>query len=136
VVTHTHPILLVEPTGETPVERMLGNDGWQVIRAGAAADAMERAKHDQPSAVVFRGAVADAVDLAKKLRCNARTALLPMAIVADASDGAREELARWGVASVLPSTVPTASSPTPYGNSRRFRRRPRHPTPNWDARTA
>ena len=103
MITHTHQVLLVEPNGGTPVEQMLGKDGWQVIRASAVADAMERAKHDQPSAVVFRGAAADAVGLAKKLRCNARTALLPMAIVADASDGAREELARWGVASVLPS---------------------------------
>jgi hypothetical protein len=65
------------------------------------ADAMERAKRDQPSALIFRGALADGVTLAKKLRCNARTALLPLAIVADASNSDREELARWGVTSVL-----------------------------------
>jgi hypothetical protein len=106
VSTHAHPVLLVEPTGETAaVEHALDSAGWQVIRAAAVADAMGRAKHDQPSAVVFRGAVADAVSLAKKLRCNARTALLPMAIIADASEAEREELARWGVASVLPPTA-------------------------------
>jgi GAF domain-containing protein len=69
------------------------------------AEAMERAKRDRPSAVVFRGALADGVNLVKKLRCNARTALLPVVIVADASDGAREELARWGVTSVLALTA-------------------------------
>jgi hypothetical protein len=56
--------------------------------------------------VVFRGALADGVNLAKKLRCNARTALLPMAIVADASDDARQELARWGVTSVFAPVAP------------------------------
>ena len=106
MVTHARQVLLVEPSGETAaVEQTLGNDGWQVIRAGAVADAMDRAKRDQPSAVVFRGALADGVNLAKRLRCNARTALLPVAIVTDASDGAREELARWGVTSVLASTA-------------------------------
>ena len=106
MATHAHPVLLVEPNGESAaVEQALANAGWQVIRAVGAADAMGRAKHDRPSAVVFRGAVADAVDLAKKLRCNARTALLPMAIVADASEAARAELARWGVVSVVPPTA-------------------------------
>jgi hypothetical protein len=101
VVTHPHQVLLVEPNGETAVEQMLGKDGCQVIRARTVAEAMESAKHDHPSAVLFRGASADGVGLAKKLRCNARTALLPMAIVADVSAAAREELARWGVESVL-----------------------------------
>ena len=106
MVTHDRHVLLVGPNGETAsIEQTLGNDGWQVIQAGAVADAMECAKRDPPSAVVFRGALADGVSLAKKLRCNARTALLPMAIVADASDGARDELARWGVTSVLAPTV-------------------------------
>jgi hypothetical protein len=62
---------------------------------------MDRARRDQPSAIVFRGAVADAVGLVKKLRCNARTALVPVVAVTDASADARQELARWGVASVL-----------------------------------
>ena len=106
MTAHAHHVLLVEPNAETAtVEQALGNAGWQVIRAGAVADAMERAKRDQPSAVVFRGGLADGVYLAKKLRCCARTALMPVAIVADASDGAREELARWGVTSVLAPTV-------------------------------
>lgn len=100
--THANQVLLVEPAGETPaVEQALGNAGWQVTRAGAVADAMGHAKRDQPSAVVFRGALADAVNFAKKLRCNSKTALLPVAIVADASDAAREELARWGVTAVV-----------------------------------
>ena len=102
MATSAHHVLLVGPPDETAaLEQTLGNDGWQVIRAGGVADAMECAKREQPSAVVFRGALADGVSLVKKLRCNARTALLPVAIVADASDGAREELARWGVTSVL-----------------------------------
>jgi GAF domain-containing protein len=106
VIAHARPVLLVEPTGETPaLQQVLGNDGWQVIRAEGMADAMERAKHDQPSAVVFRGALTDGVSLTKRLRCNARTALLPVVLVADASDGAREELARWGVTSVLAPTA-------------------------------
>ena len=62
---------------------------------------MERVKRDQPSAVIFRGVLTDGVNLAKKLRCNAHTALVPLVIVADASEGARWELARWGVTSVL-----------------------------------
>ena len=106
MATPAHPVLLVEPNGETAaVEQTLGNDGWQVIRAGAVKEAIEHAKRDQPSAVVFRGALADGVSLAKKLRCNARTALLPMAVVTDASDAAREELACWGVTSVLAPTT-------------------------------
>src|SRR5262245_7644737 len=62
---------------------------------------MERAKRDQPSAIVFRGTLDGAVTLLKKRCCNARTALLPVVILADASDSVREELARWGVTSVL-----------------------------------
>lgn len=107
MATHSHHVLLVGSNGETAaLEQTLGHDGWQVIRADAVADAMECAKRVQPSAVVFRGALADGVNLVKKLRCNARTALLPVAIVADASDGARGELARWGVTSVLAPTAP------------------------------
>ena len=87
------------------LERTLG-DRWRVIRASAVAEAMERAKREQPSAIVFRGALDDAVALAKKLRSNARTALLPAVVVADAPADAREELARWGVKSVLgPATA-------------------------------
>ena len=62
---------------------------------------MERARREQPVAIVFRGAAADALALVKKLRCNAHTAQLPAVIVADVPDAARAELARWGVASVL-----------------------------------
>ena len=106
MVNRAHHVLLVGSGGETAaLEQTLGNDGWQVTQAGAVGEAMERAKRDLPSAVVFRGALSDGVSLAKKLRCNARTALLPMAIVADATDGGREELARWGVTSVLEPTA-------------------------------
>ena len=107
MVTRAQHVLLVGPdVGTAAIGQTLGNDGWQVVQAAGVTDAMERAKRDLPSAVVFRGELADGVTLAKKLRCNARTALLPMAIVADASDGAREELARWGVTSVLsPATA-------------------------------
>jgi hypothetical protein len=102
VVTDTQLLLLVQAHDEaSTLERTLSDDRWRVIRAGAVAEAMERAKRDQPSAMVCRAALDDAVALVKKLRCNARTALLPAVIVADASDGAREELARWGVESVL-----------------------------------
>ena len=95
-------IVLVEPDGESAAtDQVLGHDGWQVTRTAAVADAMERAKREQPSAIVFRGALPDGVNLAKKLRCNARTALVPLVIVADASEGARFELARWGVTSIL-----------------------------------
>ena len=106
MATPAHPVLLVGANDETAtVEQTLGSDGWHVIHAGAVAEAIEHAKRDQPSAVVFRGALEDGVNLAKKLRCNARTALLPLAIVADASDSARKELACWGVTSVLASTA-------------------------------
>ena len=101
--TPGHHVLLVGSDGETAsLGETLGNAGWQVIQAGAVAEAMEHARRDPPSAVIFCGALSDGVKLTKKLRCNAHTALLPVAIVADASDGAREELARWGVTSVLP----------------------------------
>jgi hypothetical protein len=107
VATHAPHVLLVGSSDETAaLEQTLGSDGWPVTRAGAVADAMECAKRVQPSAVVFRGPLADGVNLVKKLRCNARTALLPVAIVADASDVAREELARWGVTSVFAPTSP------------------------------
>lgn len=107
MATDTHPVLLVERNdGAGALERTLGDDGRRVIRARAVAEAMDRARQDQPSAVVFRGALDDAVALTKKLRCNARTALLPAVIVADAPDTTRQELARWGVTSVLsPATA-------------------------------
>lgn len=107
VDSHTQPVLLVEQKdGAGVLERTLGDDGRRVIRARAVAEAMDRARRDQPSAVVFRGALDDAVALTKKLRCNARTALVPAVIVADLPAGVREELARWGVTSVLaPATT-------------------------------
>jgi hypothetical protein len=95
-------VLLVEPqSGASGLERTLGDDRWRVIRADAPAEAMERAKRDQPSVIVVREGLDDAVALVKKLRCNARTALVPAVVVTDAPGGAREELARWGVTSVL-----------------------------------
>ncbi len=107
MVTGTQIVLLVEPDADAAgLERTLADDGWRVIRAGAVAEAMECAKRDQPSAIVLRGALHDGVALVKKLRCNARTALLPVVIVASAPDGARQELARWGVKSLLdPATA-------------------------------
>jgi GAF domain-containing protein len=107
VGTHTHPLLLVEPNDRiSTLQQTLADGGWKIVRGGTAAEAMERAKRDQPSAIVFRGTLDDAVALVKKLRCNARTALLPVIIVAEASDAARQELARWGVTSVLgPATA-------------------------------
>ncbi len=83
------------------LEQTLSDDRWRVVRAVGLAEAMERARRQQPSAIVYRGAVDDAIALVKKLRCNAHTASLPAVIVADASDAAREELARWGIGSVL-----------------------------------
>ena len=100
--TDSQLVLLVESNGDaSALERTLGDDRWRVIRTGAVTEAMECAKRDQPSAIVFRGALGDAVALVKKLRCNARTALLPAVVVADSPAGGREELARWGVTSVL-----------------------------------
>ena len=102
MVTHTNLVLLVEPNGAAgTLDQTLGDAGWRVIRAGPVGEAMECAKRDQPSAIVFRGTLDAAVPLVKKMRCNARTALLPVVIVADASDAARQELSRWGVTSVL-----------------------------------
>jgi GAF domain-containing protein len=101
VLPQSNLVLLVEPNPDaSTLEQTLGDAGWRVIR-GAVTEAMERAKRDQPSAILFRGALDAAVPLVKKLRCNARTALLPVLIVADASDAARQELSRWGVTSVL-----------------------------------
>jgi GAF domain-containing protein len=106
VVTHVRSVVLVDPDGESAaVEQTLRSDGWHVIRAGTVADAMERAKRDQPSALISCGDPTDGVILARKLRCNARTALLPVVIVADVSESAREDLARWGVTSVLAPTA-------------------------------
>ena len=102
MATHSHHVLLVGSNGETAaLEQTLGSDGWQVIRADAVADAMECAKRVQPSAVVFRGALADGVNLVKKLRCNARA-------------GASRRC-------LLPR-LPTRSSPMSCVNSCRFRR--------------
>ena len=99
---NTPLVLLVEPPGHTAVlEQTLSDGPWRVIRAAAVTEAMERARREQPSAIVCRGTPDDAVALVKKLRCNAHTAQLPAVIVADVSDAARAELAQWGVASVL-----------------------------------
>lgn len=97
------PLVLLCAQSETAgtLEQTLKDGGWRVIGTGAVADAMERAKREKPSAIVYRGAPDEAVALVKKLRCNAHTAPLPVVIVADAPDAARQELARWGVASVL-----------------------------------
>ena len=105
--SNTQPVLLVEPRdAASALEPTLADDRQRVIRAGNVAEAMDRAKREQPSAIVFRGALDDAAALVKKLRCNARTALLPAVIVAEAPDAARQELARWGVTAVFgPATA-------------------------------
>ena len=102
VPTDPHHVLLVESGGQPrALEELLAQEGWHITRTEAIADAMDRAKRDRPSALVFRGTSDDSLTLARKLRANARTALLPMIVIADARNGAREELARWGVTSVL-----------------------------------
>ncbi len=93
-------LLVGPPDGGSSLDQTLQADGWRV-GACAPAEAMDRARREHPSAVIARGAVADAIALVKKLRCNAHTAPLPVAVVADAPDAAREELRRWGVMSVL-----------------------------------
>ena len=100
-------MLLIEPRDTaSALEQTLGDDRRRVLRAASVPEAMERAKREQPAAIVVRGALDDATALVKKVRCNARTALLPVVIVADASDAARQELARWGVTAVLgPATA-------------------------------
>jgi hypothetical protein len=95
-------VLLVESTDvDGALQQTLHDDGWRVGRARAVAEAMERARREHPAALVVRGALDDAMALVKKLRCNAHTAMLPALVVADAADAARQELARWGVKSVL-----------------------------------
>jgi hypothetical protein len=100
-------VLLCEPRGDaSTLDQALRATGWRVIGTCAVADTMERARREQPVALVFRGAPDDAVALAKKLRCQARTATLPAVMVADAPDATRQELARWGIQSVLnPATA-------------------------------
>lgn len=94
-------LLVGSPIDSQTLERTLTDDQWRVIRASALTEAMDRARREQPSAVVTRGPVADAIALVKKLRCNAHTAPLPVVVVGDAPDAAREELSRWGVKTVL-----------------------------------
>jgi hypothetical protein len=102
VVADTPLVLLVEqPDAASTLEGTLNDEGWRAVCVGAVADAMERAKREQPFAIVFRGAPDDAIALVKKLRCNAHTACLPAVVVTDTPGAAREELARWGVAPVL-----------------------------------
>ena len=81
MITDTHLVLLVDANDDGgALEQALGHPRWRVVRVGAVPEAMERAKRDQPNAIVFRGALDDGVALVKKLRCNARTALLPIAV--------------------------------------------------------
>jgi hypothetical protein len=99
-------VLLVGPqTDSQPLERTLTDDKWRVIRAGDLPEAMDRARRDRPSAILFRGAFDDGLALVKKLRCNAHTAPLPAVFVADMPASSREELARWGVTSVLSAST-------------------------------
>lgn len=54
MATHARDVLLVGPAGETAaIGQTLANDGWRVIQAGAVPDAIECARRDQPSAIVF-----------------------------------------------------------------------------------
>ena len=106
MVTHAHHVVLVGSQDElTGLEQTLVDEGWRVMQARTVGEALERARRDLPGAVVFRGDASDGLSLAKKLRCNARTALLPLAVVADASDVARKELSHWGVTSVFAATA-------------------------------
>jgi hypothetical protein len=95
-------VLLVEPQDvANGLERTLSEEGWRVISARATTEALDCSKREQPSAIVFHGAPADAVALVKKLRCNAHTAALPAVVIADTPDVTRAELASWGVTAVL-----------------------------------
>ena len=95
-------MLLVEPDqADSTLERTFVDDGRRVVRARAIPEAMDRAKREHPSAVVFRGGLEDGITLVRKLRCNAHTATLPAVVVAAAADAVRQELAKWGVKSVI-----------------------------------
>ncbi len=103
MTSDTNHVVLFEPGGQSrPLEELLHQDGWLVTRVEAIADAMDRAKRDRPSALIFRGTPDESLTLAKKLRSHARTALLPAVVVTDVPR-ARDELARWGITTVLPS---------------------------------
>lgn len=96
-------VVVVQAEGETDsLTATLGRDGWLAVRAGTAAEAIERARQERSSALIFRGAPGEGLALVKKLRCNARTALLPVIMIGNPAADDRAELERWGVTSVLP----------------------------------
>jgi DNA-binding NarL/FixJ family response regulator len=101
-VTTTPLVLLVEPNPQdSTLAQTLGDDGRGVVCVRTIPEAMDRAKREHPAAIVCRGGLENALSLVRKLRCNAHTATLPAVVVADAADPVREELAKWGVKSVL-----------------------------------
>ena len=97
-------VLLVEPDadGATPLAGVLGNDGWDVVRATNAAVAFQQAKQLKPAALVVRGEIpGGAVGLVQKLRSCAHTALVPVVAVVNDNSQDREPLRKWGVQAVV-----------------------------------
>jgi hypothetical protein len=107
-VTAAAPLVLLLDAQDDAagLERTLSDGRWRVSRARTSVEALDRAKREQPAAIVVRGPVDDALQLVKKVRCCARTATQPVAVVAETADSAREELARWGVTAVLGAEAP------------------------------
>jgi len=103
-VPDARPVLLVEPdaAGNTPLAGVLGDDGWDVVRATNAAVAFQQTKQLKPAALVVRGEIpGGAVGLVQKLRSCAHTALVPVvAVLADGSQD-REPLTKWGVQALI-----------------------------------
>jgi len=103
-VPEPRPVLLVEPdaAGLTPLAGVLGEDGWDVVRATNAAVAFQQAKQLKPAALVVRGEIpGGAVGLVQKLRSCAHTALVPVVAVLAHGSQDREPLTKWGVQAVI-----------------------------------
>jgi len=80
-------------------ERTLADGGWKVVRGGDVAEAMDGAKRDQPSAIVFRGTLDDAVAQGvggARRRLELGGAIEQREQLVGAQLGAGEEVARQG----------------------------------------
>ena len=111
-LTDRRTVVLVEPPGGTPasIGDALRRDGWEVLPAADAAGGFQRVRQARPDAVVLPAHIpGGGLELLKRLRSSAHTALIPVVALLEPASTEREVFQRWGAQAVLDEPVDAAA---------------------------
>ncbi|HYN09841.1 MAG TPA: GAF domain-containing protein [Vicinamibacterales bacterium] len=111
-LTDRRTVVVLEPPGRTQASLgdALRRDGWEVLPAADAVGGFQQARQARPDAVVLPAQIpGGGLELLKRLRSSAHTALIPVVALLDPASNQREHFQRWGAQAILDDSVDSAT---------------------------